>query len=65
MFNLLTMTAAVDNMSSMISTLVTVFTSVFSSAWSLIENNWFLLASVGIPLIAGILFAVISFFKKS
>lgn len=52
------------DMSTNISSVVTVFTNLFSSAWSLISGNWFLLASVAIPLVAGLLFAIISFFKK-
>lgn len=64
MFNLLAMTVA-DDMNSSISTLVSIFTSIFSSAWQLIEGNWFLLACIGVPFIGGILFAVISFFRKS
>lgn len=56
--------AASADLSSNITSIVTVFTSLFTSAWSLISGNWFLLASVAIPLVAGLLFTIISFFKK-
>ncbi|MEE1321073.1 MAG: hypothetical protein UHM85_06010 [Acutalibacteraceae bacterium] len=59
------MTAAetAEGMSSLLGSLMTTFSSIFTTCWSMIEGNWFLLASVGIPLIAGIVFAVVSWFK--
>lgn len=53
-----------NDMSTNITSIVTVFSSLFSTAWTMITGNWFLLASVTIPLVAGLLFAIIAFFKK-
>lgn len=61
--NFIPLDVAAD-LSSNITSIVTVFTSLFSSAWTMISGNWFLLASVAIPLVAGLLFAIIAFFKK-
>ena len=58
------LTSGADSMSTNITSIVSVFTSLFSSAWTMISGNWFLLASIGIPLVAGLLFAIISFFKR-
>lgn len=51
-------------MTSGISSLTSVFTSLFSSAMTLVTGNWILLAGVGIPIIGGVLFAVISWLKN-
>lgn len=61
--NFIPLDVAAD-LSSNITSIVSVFTSLFSSAWTMISGNWFLLASVSIPLVAGLLFAIIAFFKK-
>lgn len=63
MLNFLTAQVMTD-MQGSVSSLLTTFTSIFNSAWNLITGNWFLMAAVGIPLIAGILFAVIGFFRN-
>lgn len=59
------MTAAetAEGMSTLLGSLMTTFTSIFSGAWGMIEGNWFLLACVGVPLIGGIVFGVISWFR--
>lgn len=59
------MTAAetAEGMSTLLGSLMTTFSAIFTSAWSMVEGNWFLLASIGIPLIGGIVFAVVSWFK--
>ena len=46
-----------------ISQLMSIFTTIFSSAFSIITENWFLFVSIGVPLVGGILFAIISYFK--
>lgn len=63
---LLTMTAAetVSDMGTIMGNLMTTFSSIFTSAWGMIEGNWFLMACVGIPLIGGIVFGVISWFRS-
>lgn len=59
------MTAAetAEGMGTLLGSLMTTFSSLFQAAWGIIEGNWFLLACVGIPLIGGIIFAVISWFR--
>lgn len=59
MFGLLEIT-----MTEGISELTTVFTSLFSSAMSLVTGNWLLLVSVGVPLIGGVMFAIISWLRN-
>lgn len=56
--------AAGEDMATWISTITAVFTSMFSSAWTMITGNWFLLAGVTIPLVASLLFAIVAFFKS-
>lgn len=63
MLNLLSVQTLAD-MEGSIDGLLTTFTTIFSAGWNMISSNWLLLASVGLPLIAGILFAVISFFRN-
>lgn len=53
-----------EEMSSGISGILDVFLQLFNSAFQLITGNWFLLASVGLSLVSGILFAIISFFRS-
>lgn len=59
------MTAAetAEGMGTLLGSLMTTFSSIFQTVWSMIEGNWFLLACVGIPLIGGVVFAVISWFR--
>lgn len=45
--------------------LVDVFVSLFQSAFSLITGNWLLLAGVALPLIAGLIFSIVSYFRRS
>lgn len=59
------LTATATDMSDGVTSLLSTFTSIFNSAWTLISGNWFLLASVGIPLIGGLIFAIVSMFRKS
>lgn len=56
--------AVMSDMEGSVDSLISTFTTIFSAGWNMISGNWFLLASVGIPLIAGILFAVIGFFRN-
>lgn len=63
MVNFLTQQVMFD-MEGSIDSLLTTFTSLFSAGWNMITGNWLLLASVGLPLVAGILFAVIGFFRN-
>lgn len=63
MFNFLTVQVMAD-MEGSVDSLLSTFTSIFSAGWNMISGNWFLLASVGLPLIAGILFAVVGFFRN-
>lgn len=61
----LTMTAAetADGMSTLLGSLMTTFSSIFTAAWGMVEGNWFLLACIGIPLIGGVVFSVIGWFR--
>lgn len=63
MFNFLT-AATYSDMSTSVDSLITTFSSIFSAAWNMITGNWFLTAAVGIPFIAGVLFAVVGFFRN-
>lgn len=58
-----TAAATAEGMGTLLGSLMTTFSSIFTGAWGMIEGNWFLLASVGIPLIGGIVFAAISWFR--
>lgn len=60
---MMTVAETANSMSTLLGSLMTTFSSIFTSAWGMIEGNWFLLACVGIPLIGGIVFAVISWFR--
>lgn len=53
-----------DELGSQLTGIVDVFTQLFQSAFGLITTNWFLLASVAVPLVAGLIFALISFFRR-
>lgn len=61
--NILTVQVMSD-MEGSVGGLIEVFGLLFEAGWGLISSNWFLLASVGIPLIAGILFAVVGLFRN-
>lgn len=63
MLNFLSVAVMAD-MEGSIDSLLTTFTTIFSAGWNMISGNWFLLASVGLPLIAGILFAVVGWFRN-
>lgn len=63
MLNFLT-ASVMSDMGNGIDSILEIFTSLFSAAWNMISGNWFLLASVGIPLVAGVLFAVIGWFRN-
>lgn len=52
------------DMEGSIDSLLSTFSTIFTAGWNMISGNWFLLASVGLPLIAGILFAVVGFFRN-
>lgn len=63
MFNFLTVQVMSD-MESSVDALISTFSTIFTAGWNMISTNWFLLACVGIPFIAGILFAVVGFFRN-
>lgn len=63
MFNFLTVQVMSD-MEGSVDSLISTFSTIFTAGWNMISGNWFLLASVGLPLIAGILFAVVGFFRN-
>lgn len=54
--------SGLENLSTAIGSLSEIFLSMFSLVWTLIEDNWFLLGLVGLPLISGIIFSVKSMF---
>lgn len=47
-----------------IESLISTFSTLFTSAWNMISGNWFLLACVGVPFISGVLFSITSFFRN-
>lgn len=61
--NILTVQVMSD-MEGSVESLISTFSFIFNAGWNIISGNWFLLASVGLPLIAGILFAVVGFFRN-
>lgn len=63
MFNFLTVQVMSD-MEGSVESLISTFSAIFTAGWNMISGNWLLLASVGLPLIAGILFAVVGFFRN-
>ncbi len=64
MFNFLSV-ATMAEMEGGIDSLITTFSTIFTAGWNMISGNWFLLASVGLPLIGGLLFAIVGLFKKN
>lgn len=55
--------AAGATISEVITQLMSIFTTIFSSAFSIITENWYLFVCIGVPLVGGILFSIISYFK--
>lgn len=58
------MDTVITNMTTGITGLTTIFTNLFKAAMTLVTDNWILLAGVGIPIVGGVLFSVISWLKN-
>ncbi len=47
-----------------ISTFLSIFKTIFTETFEMISENWFFMLLIGVPLISGIVFSVISALKR-
>lgn len=57
------MDTVIDSMTNGVAGLTSVFSTLFLEAMDLVTGNWLLLLIIGVPIVGGIMFAVISWVK--
>lgn len=48
-----------SSVADVVSTILSVFSTIFSYATNMVTENWVLFLSVGVPIVAGVVFAIV------
>ncbi len=57
--------SVITTMGRAISAFMEIFTTLFTETFDLILGNWYFLILIGVPLVSGIVFSIISVFRSN